>query len=362
MNNLFIMHTQYNLILACGIANTRYKNCNNELVLYAEFTLGENLRKNLENSFDKVYYINESFVPPQNPLKEDLYLLKCLKKSKQFLKKSYDNVFLSQERLYDTYILSKLSKSGNFNCYSIEEDVYYSVNNKWNVSPPKAEHKSLLGKIRDAVKTMILGKNKYYQHIYFYGMNSNYNGNYVLFPNSVRKEMKSNNVIEVTENQLKEGISLLYKDVTLDIPDFEQYVLFYFDLTERYKNPNKIAKLVKEILNECVIRNICFLYKYHPRETKGFEFLKESKNAVSIPSNIPGEKVALSLYKKNVLVIGNLTTALWVSKKLGYEVLSVVGIENKENAAAALALSSMGIKVLYDTENINDYLRRCDQI
>ena len=357
MNNLFIMHTQYNLILACGIAKTRYKNCRNDLVLYAEFNMNDGLRTALEKSFDKVYYVNESFVPPQNPIKEDLFLAKCLKKSKEFLKNSYDNVFLSQERPYDTYILSKLSKHCDFKCYSVEEDVYYSVNNKLNGIGARQIKKSTLGKVRDTLKTVLFGKNKYYEDIYFYGMNSNYDGNYVLFPNCVRQEMVKGNLIEVTKDAVKTGIESLYDHITLDIPESEKYVLFYFDLIERYKNPDKIEEIVKYLLEVCEKSGMRFLYKYHPRETKGFDILKQSECAYEILTSVPGEKILAQLYGKNVLVAGNLTTALWVSEKLGYNVMSVVGIENKENTAAANALCNMGIQVINNTEDIKNYIK-----
>lgn len=354
MKNLFIMHTQYNLILACGIANERFKDCQNELVLYAEFKLSDALKKNLEKNFSKVYYITESFIPPANPFKDDLLLIKHLKKSSVFLKNKYDNVFLSQERPYDTYVVSKLKKHSDFKLCSVEEDVYYSVNNKLNTNPPKKIKKSALGKVRDILKRGLLGKNKYYQDIYFYGMNTNYDENNVLFPDSIRCEMQKEKLCEVKKAELEMGINLLYNDVTLDIPESEKYILFYFDLTDRYKNPHKIKEIVEYLLDMCINNKMCFMYKYHPRETEGFEFLKQSEAVFEIPATIPSEKVAASLLGKDVLVAGNLTTALWVSKKLGYDVVSAAGIENEENKAAAKALTSMGIKVLYKTDDIKN--------
>ena len=61
MKNLFIMHTQYNLIIACGIVKNRCKDDNNILVLHSEFQVTEQLKHNIEECFDKVYYIQKNY-------------------------------------------------------------------------------------------------------------------------------------------------------------------------------------------------------------------------------------------------------------------------------------------------------------
>ena len=57
--------------------------------------------------------------------------------------------------------------------------------------------------MRDRLKTVLFGKNKYYEDIYFYGMNSNYDGNFVLFPDCVRREMQEGNLVEITGEEVK---------------------------------------------------------------------------------------------------------------------------------------------------------------
>ena len=345
MNNLFIMHTQYNLIISCGIVKNRCINDKNILVLHSEFNLNEHFKKNIEDCFDKVYYIQEKYSYERNVFRRDAKLIKYLRKSKEIYKQCYDNIYLSQENLYDTYLLSKISKHCAFNCYSVEEDVYYSVDNLRNINPPKEIKKSFLGKLRQALLNLILGKNKYYRFVYFYGQSDIYDANYVLFPEQVRKELKERKLFQITQKELYDGIYYLYKHISISRPRAGKIVLCFFDLIERYKKPEAIKAFIEYIIKYCVDNDIAFVYKYHPRETNKFDIPKE-KYFLEIPSSIPAEKLLNDYKGKQVTVVGNLTTSLWVASKFGYNVISLVKLENEENLAAINALRGMGIKIL----------------
>lgn len=344
MNNLFIMHTQYNLILACGIVQTCYQNDRNDLVVYAEFTLQASLKKSLERCFDHVYYIQEHYTRCSNIFKSDYYLYTCLKKSKGFLNNTYQNVFLSQEREYDTYCLAKLAKHAIFNCCAIEEDVYFSVDNARNIPGYKPIKKTIKHNIRLCIRNLCLGRNTFLEENgYFYGMHSCYHQNYVLFPHAVRRELLARDLVEITPNALYKGIQALYSEVDVRLPKSERSVLWYFDLLERYNNLEAITNMVENIVALCENSHITFLYKYHPRETEKIVCLQDRPCVFEIPANLPSEKVSFELKDHNVAVVGNLTTALWVSAKMGMQVFSMVKMENPENFAAAQAMNKMGI-------------------
>ena len=358
MNNLFIMHTQYNLILACGIAKSHYKNDTNDLVLYSEFNLSPSLKSNLEKSFDNVYYIQNKFFYTSNVFKSDLYLLKCLKNSRVFLKKKYDNVFISQEREYDTYLLSILSRKSKFNCFCVEEDVYFSVDNARNREDYSPAEKTFKGKLRVLLKSLLFGKNTFYENCYFYGMNSHINKNFVLFPSAVRIELSGRPTVEITDSILSTGIETLYKNIEFNIPKGKKIILFYFDLIERYNKKEEIIKFVDTLSKICMVNNVVFCYKYHPRETSQFSFLKENKCFYEFPSIIPSEKISLSLKNSQVAVVGNLTTALWVSAKMNMKTFSVIKLENPENTSASSALNKMNIKTPSSFDELINELRR----
>lgn len=45
MNNLFVLHTQYNLILAIGLCKTELKNDTNDLILFEDFKITERYKE-----------------------------------------------------------------------------------------------------------------------------------------------------------------------------------------------------------------------------------------------------------------------------------------------------------------------------
>lgn len=351
MRNLFIMHTQYNLILACGIAKNRFEKDENILILHAEFSLSEKLKENIEKCFDSVCYVQETFMPVESVFKEDYKLVKYLRKTKEIWKQKFDNIFLSQERMFDTYVLSKIAKHCKFKCYSVEEDVYFSVDNKRNNKTLKEPPKSILGKARQYVQYIFLGKNKYYRYCYFYGQSEIFDGNYVLFSYATRNELETHKLYEITKEELKHGIETLYGHISCQKAKTEKIIIFFFDLIERYRNPEAVKALVKIITKKCIDNNMTFVYKYHPRETQKIQF-DSDENYIEIPAVVPAEKLLYDYDGKDVTVIGNLTTALWVSAKLDYKVFSIVKIENPDNEAAEKALTKMNIKLLNNSEEI----------
>ena len=62
--NLFVCHTQAQLILASGLVLGRFKDDENCLFLFPDFALGADLKTRLEIIFSKVIYL-QSIYPPQ---------------------------------------------------------------------------------------------------------------------------------------------------------------------------------------------------------------------------------------------------------------------------------------------------------
>ena len=52
-NNLFVLHTQYCLILSTGLIQNRFKNDYNELILFKDFKINENIGKRIEFIFNE---------------------------------------------------------------------------------------------------------------------------------------------------------------------------------------------------------------------------------------------------------------------------------------------------------------------
>lgn len=351
MRNLFIMHTQYNLILASAVAN-HYKDDENILVLYSEFKISDSLLKSMNQTFSKVIVANDNFVTVLPVFKEVKQIKKCVKKTEEISDLHFDNVFMSQERIFDLILYTRAKKiNKNLKCYDIEEDAYYSLNNKKN-QPNYIYKIGKKAKLSAIIKKIMLINYPYVNgyNVYFYGQSFVYDGGYVLFPNLVRKGMERLNPIEITKDDLKTGINALYSDFRVDYPESDKYIVLFFDLMSRYKNPELVKEMVCHVIKQCVDTNRTVLAKYHPRETEKFE---EFNDITEIDKVIPAEKVLLDLDGKDVVVFGNATTACIVAAKMDYKVYSVCKIEMSDNKTMHEKMTQMGLECVEKVEDIS---------
>ena len=79
MNNLFILHTQYNLILGSSIAK-QHESDYNVLILYPEFRVTDRILENLKTSFSKIIVLRENFDSEKYGIAEIIEIIKFLKK------------------------------------------------------------------------------------------------------------------------------------------------------------------------------------------------------------------------------------------------------------------------------------------
>ena len=59
--NLFICHTQAQLILASGLALGRFKDDENLLMLFVDFGIKDELKERLNNTFTRTLYLQSIF-------------------------------------------------------------------------------------------------------------------------------------------------------------------------------------------------------------------------------------------------------------------------------------------------------------
>lgn len=92
------------------------------------------------------------------------------------------------------------------------------------------------------------------------------------------------------------------------------------------------------------------LLKYHPRETQKYAF--DSGNIYEIESIIPAEKLLADLSDKHVTVIGNATTSILVSNKLGFRTYSIAKACGLNNQQMFRQMNNMGIHIPVDLQEL----------
>ena len=348
MKNLFIMHTQYNLILSAAVMS-RYQNAENTLVLYSEFTLNNEMHKALSEIFDRVIVVRDRFAPLMKPLDDIKFIRKCMKKVKSIRNECFDNVYMSQERIFDMILCARAKKvNPDLKCYDIEEDAYYSLNEKYNADD-YVHVESKRAKRRKFFYALLLAGYPYnYKDVHYcYGMSSEYDGANLLYPHLARRELIGKELIEITKDELVHGIDAIYSKINIEYPESEKYTLFFFDLMNRYKDPERVKEIVREIIRVSRKEGRTVLFKYHPRETDKFD---DIEGVFELPHIIPAEKVLYDLREKDTVIMGNATTSCIVASKLGFPVISICKIEIPNNLKMHSIMENMG---LYCVDNVS---------
>jgi hypothetical protein len=355
MKNLFIMHTQFNLIISCGIVDILYNDDINILILHSEFTLGEFLEQRLRKTFHEVYIIQHRYMNITGRIRSEYHLNYLWRMTRSARVQRYDRIFMSQERIFDTILLSAVKRNGDFRCIHIEEDCYFSLDSRKNVPGYSLRiNNSLASKVYrrlcEICHSALYGINTFYHpEIYFYGMSPIYDESCVMFPDLVRSEIARRVRKEITTEMLRRGIYSLYSDTPV-IKYPEKCIVFFFDLVERYQNPDIIIETIDIITNFCIVKNITLIYKYHPREEYGMK-IKDDPHVIEIEKSIPSEKIIADIGNNQVLIIGNASTACQVASKFKYPVISIAKMEMNNNIRMLEVFNQMGMHL---PSNLNE--------
>lgn len=354
MRNLFIMHTQYNLILSAAVLS-KCKDAHNTLVLYSEFALNEDMRAVLSKVFDRVLVVRDHFCPLPAPLEEIRQIRKDVKKVKCIKNEHFDNIYMSQERIFDMILCARAKKvNPAAKCYNIEEDAYYSIDEKLN--DPNFEYRlTARQKRRRFLYALLLAGYPYdYKDLHYcYGMSRQYDGVCLQFPALARRELQGKELIEIDADQLATGIQSIYSDKKTEVPATDKYTVFFFDLMNRYKDAEQVKTTVKQIIDASKAAGRTVLLKYHPRET---DKLPEMDDCFEISHIIPAEKVLYDLKDTDTVVMGNATTSCIVAAKLGFRVISICKTQFPTNKKIHTAMESMGVFCIEDACNINEII------
>jgi hypothetical protein len=239
-------------------------------------------------------------------------------------------------------------------CYNIEEDAYYSLNEEFNADNyvHKLTDRQHFDKVLYAL--LLAGYPYDYQDApYCYGMSREYHGAWLLFPWLARRELQGRELLEIGRSELIAGIRMIYSDAQTTIPPGDKYTVFFFDLMNRYQDPEMVRLFVTEVVNASREAGRSLIFKYHPRETEKF---CNAADCVEIPHIIPAEKLLYDLADTNTVVIGNATTACIVAAKLGFQVVSISRFEKPNNTKMHTTMEKMGIHCIESIDSIKKIL------
>ena len=352
--NIFVLRTQYNLIMGYAVLSTFPNNEKNDLIVQPEFDVSEELKSSLEKNFDRVLILKR--YRGKTVFQREKELWDSLNACRHFITQQYvySRIVFAQERFLETMLLSRLfSMNKGISIESVEEDAYYSLNPYFNNKDKKKKwikkggELSISEKIFFKIHQLFFWKDTFYYPSYAYGIHPRNSVVHVQYPEQIRDELKNKIIVPVTTSAICYGIKKLYGNIKVHYPDNKEYLLLFFDLMDRYKNPELIQKIAYHYINWAQENNIYIIVKYHPRETNKFIGLGE---LYEVDYTIPAEKILYDFVEKKVTVLCNATTVGLVAAKLGMEVISTAKIDLIENMELHKVWESLGIKMLEGNE------------
>lgn len=352
MKNLFVMHTQYNIISAVAVLEKEFSEDENDLIIIAEFPLTEAYVTRLEQIFKNVWVAQSRFDNSKG-IQKLFHFWKKYRKCLAASKEHYDHVITAQEEYFDTLLVSKISeKNVKLKWYSVEEDAYY-------ITGTHELHSSRLKKIAKNIYytiiiPLIFGQNRLFEVHPCYGANSNIQKIFLTYPELARHEIQCKEKAELKAPELQKAVKMIYRGLSENVCVDSHSVVFFSDLFERYRNRDTIISLAEMCFLLSTEHHRRFYIKYHPRET---EKIKAIPKQFELPTTLPAELILAENSEKGITIIGNQSTSVFLARKMGYRTISLVWIENPEKInEAAIFFEKIGIECITNIKAIEEDL------
>lgn len=348
--NLFVMHTQYNLILATGIALSQHAGEDNDLIVYPEFSITPAWKERLQSIYRKVYFVREAYADPTPGIRGIREAAQQIQQCEAFLESQYDEVVISQDRLFEGILVAKLRKKNpNCRCTAVEENVYFAT---WPVPEKMDPRKRIKRWVKSCTTKWITGVKVDMVTPYCFGGSSYIDALYVNYPSTIRKELKQKTCREIKRDAIVKGIRALYSCDSPD-PNQKKTVVILSDLISRYSNKAAIVQIFMNVAEWCCDQKIRLMIKYHPRES---EKLPLQGWAEELPAKMAFEKMLLEFDPSKTLMIGNVSTSLEMAIRLDFSVVSVAQVSDCKQVYPVY--SQWGIQIPKDWDGLHGVLEK----
>lgn len=324
MNNIFVAHTPYHLILDSGIADEEYKEDNNCLIVFKDFDVNEIAWHSLRKCFNKVILIESRYKEGKpafigkyfNNIISNLKMIGEVKKKIDGCK--VDNLFIHNDyHIVDKKIMQLANIKGNCNLIYIEDgSAAYN-------SGILARRKKLY-LVKWKIKKVLYSLGEYGYSVETMGSNSIFKECRVVFPEYARKELKKKNIKEISKEEIERGISIVYP-TSYNNDCINNAVVIFLDLFSFIEpKKNQYIYIIEEIFDICKRLGLKIYIKYHPREKNRYlEFLKSKFNNINeIKQGRPMETIYNNFGKKSVAV-SSVSTGLITLEKISKETMKI---------------------------------------
>lgn len=345
MRNLFVCHTQAHLILACGLSKGRFKNDENDLVLFKDFNLNNEMRGKLEALFESSLFLTGIYPASNKTLKARLrWHREDNRQLKEYINQPYDRVFAVCDWTPPVQYCLKRCKIQNIDTRFIwlEDGILsYFPNAIIHKGSDKYAFTLFLRKI---LFKYILGMGRVYDRDFEeMGGLKLIHQIYTLYPDAVREPYRSTReLVGITEEEYLSGVNALYDTRELDIPDGS--ILLVVDKLDTYSYPDKVQKSITKLKEQAKEEGRMIFCKFHPREDMEWSVFD---GCTILERTIGAESLYLSLADKkdSILVVGIKSAGLMSARKMGFLVSSLFNECGEENYNLLRFFELIGVKL-----------------
>lgn len=351
MRNLFVCHSQAQLLLAISLSTGRFTQDQNDLILFTDFKLKDELRKCLDSVFTRVLIRVGTFPSTNKSWKEKFKRYPVdLKEIRKFVSLPFDKVFeVCDDCIPELFILKyTYKKNPNTEYIWLEDGSYPYFRNTIDVSGFSTN------KTTRTIRKILL---KYLCRLgRFYDFKGNYMGAnhllqkaYLTFPGKQRKEYNSKEIIGITNKEFDYGLAIMYPPLRENqLPP--NSVLIVMDKLDVYRDLNKIEQSIKQVVTICKQKGKQVFYKYHPREESQLNALQDC-NELSRYTGV--ENFYSANIGNHLTIIGIKSTGLQNAQKLGFKVFSLSPAVGESDANITFFYKNIGITIIKD---INEFV------
>lgn len=353
MKNVFVPHTQYNLVISVALIEQQYKSDDNTLILFTDFAISDSLKNFLSS-----YFTNVLFLPGTYPAINKKWSAKvkqipnAIDSMKALLKGKYNRLFwVCDTAVPEIWLLKDLhGKNEKLEIRWLEDGALpYFYNFATNTGLNK---NSFTRSVRKCFGRMKFGKYYSYKDTNIIG-SSKWNQEYCLTcPESVRSDFSDKPALKVEDEYFKTAVKKIYDSCDCDIED--DSVLILMDKLDVYKNIDSISDAVKKIVDTSTLARKSIYYKYHPREESSLSVLN---SCIQIPKTIGAEGIYAKNIGKKIKVIGIKSTGLQTALKSGFKVASIAVMVKEDNLELMSFYKSIGIEIVEKPDEIMRFLQ-----
>lgn len=346
MENLFICHSQSHLILATGLSSQRFSGDRNDMILFKDFYVREDLIVRIEQVFDSCVYLEGTYPASKNMTifgrirwyKKDVDILRSC------LTKRYDRVFAVCDWTYPVQYAIKRSV-----------DINPDVEVNWledGILPYFANLKSRKGLdkykftmwLRRLFFRQLKGLGEVYDRDFMeVGGLSVFRKAYISFPEAAREPYKSKKeLVGITNEEFCSGITLLYPSYKMVIPN--NSTLLIMDKLDTYLYPEKVKAVISGLIKSAEDKGGVVYCKLHPREDQRWD---EFDKCNMLDKTMGAESMYLSLLpqRDSISVVGIKSAGLMTANKMGFTVISLFFESGESNDDLVSFFSLIGINM-----------------